>query len=91
MEYETPFSGGPSIERQTVETNSGASVPSDSWAADFSVTSTGSTLADYAERSPIDARIAASNWSREDVELAFRMASVAATIGALYLTYRGGR
>lgn len=60
--------------------------PGDEWG----ITSTGSTSAGSGERSPLDAMIADSNWTREDVELAVRILSTVATIGALYLAYQRG-
>lgn len=84
MAYSSPFEG--------------ATVNRSELAGDFSAemqpTMTGSVeLSNGGELagSPIDRRIAASNWSREDVELTVRVLSAAATIAALWLTYQGGR
>lgn len=77
MAYSSPFGGA----EATVSAASDSVVDAGEW---------GVTQASDAT-SPLAARIDASRWSREDIELVIRTASAAATVLALYATYRGGR
>jgi len=87
MAYSSPFEGESSVSAAAVEDVSAAMVGAGSDSDPFTITSEAATSA----VSPLEARIEASNWSREDVELMFEILSVAATLAALYATYRGGR